>query len=1233
MLGPYKLVAKIGEGGFGVVYSAEQQEPVRRRVAVKVIKLGLDTVQIVARFEAERQALAMMDHPNIARVFDAGALENGRPFFVMEFVPGIKITEFCDQARLSIQERLRLFIQVCQAIQHAHQKGIIHRDIKPSNILVSSPEEVPVPKIIDFGIAKATQGRLTDQTGLTHGDQLIGTPAYMSPEQAGMANLDIDTRTDIYSLGVLLFELLTGKTPFDQKELLKLERDHLCQVIRQREPPRPSARLGLLDREELQALSARRRMDPPKLVATVAGDLDWIVMKCLEKDRSRRYDTAVGLARDVERHLENEPVLARPPGRLYRLQKLVQRNKLACGAAAAVALAMLLGASVSLWQAVRATQAELAQRHLRENEARLRVRADRERRRAEAGEYSASINLAQPAWEQNKSTRLGEILDETSTYPKRGFEWFYWQRQIRGELFTLRGHSGPIRAVAFSPDSQRIATGSEDHTVKIWEAATGNPLLTLSRHSRAVNGIAFSPDGQRLVTAGDDETKVWDAISGMELFALSGPNSGSRSASFSADGQYILTARYDQTARTWDAATGHELLTLSGHTFAVMSAAFASDGQRVVTGGWDSTVRLWQTKTATQLRILPGHSDPVRSVAFSPDGRRIVSGSDDQTARVWDCATGQELVSFEGHAAPVLSVVFSSDGQNVLSAGADLSARLWNATTGKQLLILKGHTRPVTSAALSPDGKLILTGSEDNTAKLWASVDPQVVLKAHLARINSAAFSPDGQRIATGSDDKTVRIWAVSDGQPLQTVEAGDPVTFVAFSADGQSLITRLRDGRAVIWDPSTGNKQFTFKAKDEDSDIHALAISADGQRVVGLAGHKVKVWQTTTGKPLLTLEGNSTRIASLAFSRDGQRIISEHGDNTVQVWDAASGKLLRTLRGHTGDVLGIAVSPDGQRIASASRDGTAKVWKTVSGKNLLTLKGHTASVRSISFSPDGQRIVTGGDDNTAKLWEANTGRELLTLKGHTDNLTSVAFSPDGLLILTASWDHTARLWAAATDQEVARWQAEESTAAQRLALQEQEKATAAERDRASRLRDPGAIKQWLILGPIPIAGRDGPAALDQQQLPNEPLLQPHPGDPAPRGISQRTLTPADLSDDLVDFNEFFGAINEWSLAYAVSYIQSQSSHAALLMKIGSDDQSKVYLNGNLLYRRPQARTYVPDEDVITNVELRAGLNVLVFKVLNQSGDWQGSVRFTDAAGQPVPGLRTTLDPRDSLSH
>jgi serine/threonine protein kinase len=452
-IGPYKLLQKIGEGGCGVVYMAEQERPVRRRVALKIIKLGMDTRSVIARFEAERQALALMDHPNIARVLDAGATETGRPYFVMELVHGVRITEYCDKSSLSTRQRLELFIQVCHAIQHAHQKGIIHRDIKPSNVLVTLHDGVPVPKVIDFGIAKAMEEKLTDKTLFTMFGHFIGTPAYMSPEQAQMSGLDVDTRSDIYSLGVLLYELLTGKTPFDQNELMASGLDEMRRTLREREPHRPSTKLDTLPNTELTMTAQRRHVEPPGLRSELQGDLDWVVMKALEKDRTRRYETAYGLAMDIVRFLHDEPVVARPPSRFYRFRKLVQRNRALFTAIGAVAAALILGLSLSTFLFLREREARQRAVAAEQEQARLRRTAETREKIATATAFLRGDQFAE-ADELMKGIQLEQATVEGAAVLRKLGAW----HALKGRWQPARERLGALLQVNQLNDKDVISS-------------------------------------------------------------------------------------------------------------------------------------------------------------------------------------------------------------------------------------------------------------------------------------------------------------------------------------------------------------------------------------------------------------------------------------------------------------------------------------------------------------------------------------------------------------------------------------------------------------------------------------------------------------------------------------------------------------------------------------------------------------------------------------------------------
>jgi len=638
-LGRYKLLEKIGEGGFGEVWMAEQREPIKRRVAIKIIKLGMNSRQVVARFEAERQALAMMDHPNIARIFDADVTDAGRPYFVMELVRGIKITDYCDQNQLQTQERLDLFIKVCQAIQHAHQKGIIHRDIKPSNILVTLHDGVPVPKVIDFGIAKATQQELTEKTMFTQFQQFIGTPAYISPEQAEMSGLDIDTRADIYSLGVLLYELLVGQTPFDVKEMMKGGLDALRQVIRETEPLRPSTRLRTLAGEELTTTAKRHGVDALKLVSQLRGDLDWIVMKCLEKDRTRRYETANGLAMDINRHLNNELVLARPPSKLYEFQKTFRRHKVGFAATAAIILALAAGLLLTTWQATVATRARKAetQQRVAADSAReqalaaeklaetARANEAKMRRLAEARVYAVDMNLAQQALASDNLGLTTELLDRHRPKPgqadQRGWEWRYlWQQSRSDALYTLCQRSNGIQGLAVSHDGKWLAINAGG--VSVWNLASRREVM----RREGARAVAFSPVKPLLA--------IWDST-----------DSGSQERKY--------------RPRYWNAETGRfvpdPLSPDRSDSARVLGLAFTPDGQFVVSASppWgpdQNQLTLWRTsdrrKLATHpIRLRgPGVGVPV---CMARDANLMAVAEQDRRIRVIDVNSGIEKFSIK----------------------------------------------------------------------------------------------------------------------------------------------------------------------------------------------------------------------------------------------------------------------------------------------------------------------------------------------------------------------------------------------------------------------------------------------------------------------------------------------------------------------------------------------------------------------------------------------------------
>jgi WD40 repeat protein/serine/threonine protein kinase len=1017
VIGPYKLLEQIGEGGFGVVFMAEQMQPVRRKVALKVLKPGMDTRQVIARFEAERQALALMDHPHIAHVFDGGATASGRPYFVMELVRGIPITNFCDENHLPVRPRMELFVTVCQAIQHAHHKGIIHRDIKPTNVLVTLHDGVPVAKVIDFGVAKALGQQLTEKTLFTNFAQLVGTPLYMSPEQAELSGLDTDTRTDIYALGVLLYELLTGTTPFDKERLRQVGYDEIRRIIREEEPPKPSTRISTLG-QAATTFATQRKSDPRRLSQLFRGELDWIVMKALEKDRNRRYETASAFAADVERYLADEPIQACPPSAWYRFRKFARRNKAVLTTATALAVAILvaIGSLIGTVTVLAESNAQIKQEK-KETESALgrekQVNDDllKSLEREVRAKYRQNIQLSDRELAAENTGRAEELLDECPA-ALRGWEWHYLKRRHLREPVSFRGHGDWVSGVALSPDGTRAVSGSAISLIvgdlKVWDTTTGKTIRTLLGHFAPVAGVAYSNDGKTIASAGWDGTvRLWDTSTWETRHVLKGHTGYLSSVAISPDSRLVASGGGDQTVKLWDAATGQIVRTLRGHTGGLLRMAFSPDGRTLASASSDETVRIWESGTGKEMHTLRGHVGTVLSVAYSRDGRRLASAGFDGSVKIWDAKSGEHLRTIRGDVFFAMSVAFNRDGTRLAVGGWDKTVKLWDPETGQEVLTLRGHTDMVTDIAFSQDGRLLASTSLDGSAKVWDATPwsgvgggESLSLRGEGDTVRFLHYSPDGRRLASAGYDGAVKLWDPLTLQEVTTLGVGaGPVLNLGFSRDGQRLVSASISRIVKVWDTAAFKELASFRGN-----FGSATISPDGQRAAWTReGGQVEIRDTESGRQLLEFPTHPAPVIWVSYSPDGKRLVTTSWDKTAKVWDASNGAEVHTLSGHKHVVQSASFSPDGQRVATASWDQTAKVWDASTGKEIFTLRGHKDRVGMVAFSPDGKYLATASFDNTVKIWDGRTGKELLTLRGHAGYVSSVAFSPDSKRLATAS--------------------------------------------------------------------------------------------------------------------------------------------------------------------------------------------------------------------------------------
>ncbi len=1039
LLGPYRLLEQIGTGGMGLVFLAEQQQPVKRLVAVKIIKPGIDTRDVIARFEVERQALAMMDHPNIARMLDTGTTGTGRPYFVMELVRGIPVTDFCDKFRLSINNRLRLFAAVCDGVQHAHLKGIIHRDIKPANVLIPTDRDsaaAPVPKVIDFGIAKATNCALSEWTLHTDVLQLIGTPSYMSPEQTRSNNQDVDTRSDIYSLGVLLYQLLTGSCPFDRDRLRSAGYDEMCRIIRDEDPPRPSVRVA--QQETLRNVSPLpdQIFNDRQFSRTLRNELDWIVMKALEKEPARRYQTTGELADDIRRFLGNEPIEARPPSTLYRLRKFARRRR-SLSALLAMSFGFLLVSGIALVIGVAAVT------HEKNEVVRQRDLAEAAHRKVLVREetirdflYAADLQLAYQAYfrgdVQQAAQKLQEPNAESVASENRGFEWHYLQRLCESTSLTLKGHTGNVFGVEFSPDGKWLASSSGDATLKIWNTSDWTLKLTLRDFTSDVNAASFNRDGTLLATAEESGiARVWNVNTGEEVARFTDFTLPVGRVFFTADENILVATEVewnnlDARTSTWDLTTKKRIKRLDhcrmlavnseGSKLAAVDrvgkpsvwslpelnlvasspelqpeaicARFSNDGNFLAFGTRKADVRIWAADLSEWKSLPRFTADPsaVRDVVFTPDGQFLIVGTDNGTVWTWELASQTVQKVFRPASGPVWSVAVSPSGSTEIF-GCDGGTIVANhrENVGSHRKSLLKLQEPLINAAVNAShtvaGLIRLKSGDVVLAETSSGKVLKTLQLTDGAQPKSVRFSTISETVWVGDNVGRIHEFDLATGECLRELKICDnAIDWMANSPSGALVAVRVgqpSDFSGVIWDLPAGRRVRLIPGNADPTSRQQIFGFIDEQHLLASRARETLILDVNSESPQqIPLPSDNKWTTFSAASPDGRRIAIGTADAPIYLIDREDFSRTTTLFGHRSGIVFLTFSADGRTLASAGEDGEARLWHVPTAQPICELQGLSSYVHLLQFTADGRRLiaVANNSDGGSQLliWDAN---------------------------------------------------------------------------------------------------------------------------------------------------------------------------------------------------------------------------------------------------------------------